>query len=465
MNRLLIKNVLDSPGLGQQVTVCGWVRTYRKSANVAFIVINDGSSQDNLQLVVPSESSAFTGLDEISTGASICAQGMIIESPAKGQKYELDVRDIKIIGRADPETYPLQKKGHTLEFLREIEHLRPRSNTFGAVFRVRNILAHAVHEFFQDRNFQWIHTPIITGSDCEGAGEQFAVTTLDLLNTPKDSKGAIDYSQDFFGDKAYLTVSGQLEAEFLSMALGNVYTFGPTFRAENSNTTRHMSEFWMVEPEMAFADLNDDIDLAVELLKYLCKAVTEKADKELCFFEKFYKNTSKDILNKLSDSTFTHITYTDAVHELLAANTKFDFPIEWGLDLQTEHERYLTESIFKGPVVVTDYPLDIKPFYMRVNDDEKTVAAMDVLVPQVGEIIGGSQREERYPILKKRMEQLDVSLESYKWYLDLREYGSAPGAGFGLGFDRFVQYVTGMKNIRDVIPCPRTPHSFKAPSK
>ncbi len=461
MRRLLIKNILENPGLGQQVTVCGWVRTYRKSANVAFIVINDGSTQDNLQLVIPSESSAYTVLDEISTGASVSTHGKIIESPAKGQKYELDVSDLKIIGHADPETYPLQKKGHTLEFLREIEHLRPRSNTFGAVFRVRNILAHAIHEFFQERNFQWIHTPIITGSDCEGAGEQFAVTTLDLLNPPKDSAGKIDYSQDFFGDKAYLTVSGQLEAEFLSMALGDVYTFGPTFRAENSNTTRHMSEFWMIEPEMAFADLSDDIDLAVDLIKYLCKTATEKADKELSFFEKFYKGTSIDNLNKLSESTFTHITYTDAVKELMGSKTKFDFPIKWGQDLQTEHERYLTEEIFKGPVVVTDYPLDIKPFYMRVNDDEKTVAAMDVLVPQVGEIIGGSQREERYPVLKKRMAQLDVSLDSYKWYLDLRTFGSAPGAGFGLGFDRFVQYVTGMKNIRDVIPCPRTPHSFK----
>jgi asparaginyl-tRNA synthetase len=461
MNRLLIKNVLDDPSLGQQTTVCGWVRTYRKSRNVAFIVINDGSTQDNLQLVIPSESSAFTELDDISTGAAISAEGTIIESPAKGQKYELDVANIKIIGKADPETYPLQKKGHTLEFLREIEHLRPRSNTSGAVFRIRNTLAHATHEFFQDRNFHWIHTPIITGSDCEGAGELFAVTTLDMLNIPKDSAGEIDYSQDFFGDKAYLTVSGQLEAEFLSMALGNVYTFGPTFRAENSNTTRHMSEFWMVEPEIAFADLNDDIDLAVDLIKYLCKIVTERGDKELSFFEKHYKGTSIDNLRALSESTFTHITYTDAVKELLASKIKFDFPIEWGLDLQTEHERYLTEEIYKGPVVVTDYPKDIKPFYMRINDDEKTVAAMDVLVPQVGEIIGGSQREERHPFLKKRMEQLGVSLDSYQWYLDLRIFGSAPGAGFGLGFDRFVQYVTGMKNIRDVIPCPRTPHSFK----
>jgi asparaginyl-tRNA synthetase len=461
MHRLLIKNILNNPSFKQQITVCGWIRTFRKSRNVVFIVINDGSTQDNLQLVISSESPVFTKLDNVSTGAAICAEGTIIESPAKGQKYELDVVSIRVIGEADPETYPLQKKGHTLEYLREIEHLRPRSNTFGAVFRIRNILAFAVHEFFQNRNFHWIHTPIITSSDCEGAGELFSVTTLNLSDLPKNSMGTVDYSQDFFGNSAFLTVSGQLEAEFLSMALGNVYTFGPTFRAENSNTTRHMSEFWMIEPEMAFADLSDDINLAVELIKYLCKVVTEKGYNELSFLEKHYKDNSIDNLKSLSESAFNHITYTEAVKELLKTKIKFDFPVEWGQDLQTEHERCLTEVICKGPVVVTDYPKEIKPFYMRVNDDEKTVAAMDVLVPQVGEIIGGSQREERLVILKKRMQQLGTSLEGYKWYLDLRIFGSAPGAGFGLGFDRFVQYVTGMQNIRDVIPCPRTPHSFK----
>jgi asparaginyl-tRNA synthetase len=461
VKQIRIKNIFSDGNTGQAVTLCGWIRSKRESKGVAFIALNDGSTQETLQLVVPSESPAFNKLPECNTGAAIKAWGALKESPGKGQKLEVEVSEIHVFGDADSATYPLQKKGHSLEFLREIGHLRPRTNTFGAVFRVRNVLADTVHKFFQSRGFFWIHTPIITSSDCEGAGDLFTVTNLDLDNLPKEDKGGIDFSQDFFSKRAYLTVSGQLEAEFMAMSLGDVYTFGPTFRAENSNTSRHLSEFWMIEPEMAFADLKDDIDLAEEFIQALCKNVLEKCETEIAFFEKFYKNTSIAELKDLSEKPFVRISYTDAIKELEKSGKKFEFPVEWGVDLQSEHERYLTDKVFKGPVAVFDYPKGIKAFYMRLNDDEKTVAAMDVLVPKVGEIIGGSQREERLPALENRMKQINVPFENMQWYLDLRRYGTAPHSGFGLGFERFVQYITGMNNIRDVIPCPRTPQSIK----
>jgi asparaginyl-tRNA synthetase len=400
-------------------------------------------------------------LSTCNTGAAVKASGVVRESPGKGQHYEIEVSTLEIMGNADSEKYPLQKKGHSLEFLREIGHLRPRTNTFGAVLRVRNVLSQAVHEFFQSHGFIWIHTPIITSSDCEGAGDLFTVTSFGPDEIPKGDNGTIDYSQDFFGKRAFLTVSGQLEAEFLALSMGDVYTFGPTFRAENSNTSRHLSEFWMIEPEMAFADLEDDTSLAEQFIQFLCKRTVECCSDEIRFFEKFYKNTSIKELELLSEKKFALISYTDAIDELKKSKKKFEFPVEWGLDLQSEHERYLTDHVFTGPVTVTDYPKDIKAFYMRLNDDDKTVAAMDVLVPKIGEIIGGSQREERLDVLEARLHQAGIPTEGMDWYLDLRRFGSAPHAGFGLGFERFVQYVTGMSNIRDVIPCPRAPHTIK----
>lgn len=461
MQRLRIKNILSDGNTGQTVAVCGWVRTRRESKGIAFIALSDGSSQENLQLVIPAESSASQKLHNCNTGAAIKATGILKESPAQGQKFEVEVSDIEIFGDTDPVSYPLQKKGHTLEFLREIGHLRPRTNTFGAVLRVRNILAEAVHEFFQSRGFIWVHTPIITASDCEGAGDLFTVTALDLQKPPKGDNGNIDFSQDFFGKHAYLTVSGQLEAEFLAMSLGDVYTFGPTFRAENSNTSRHLSEFWMIEPEMAFADLKDAMQLAEEFFRFLCRKILEKGESDIAFLEKFYKNTSIAELKTLTEKPFVHISYTEAINELEKSQEKFEFPVKWGLDLQSEHERYLTDKVFKGPVIVTDYPKEIKAFYMRLNADEKTVAAMDVLVPKIGEIIGGSQREERLEVLTERMRHAEIPFDNMEWYLDLRRYGSAPHAGFGLGFERLVQYITGMSNIRDVIPCPRAPQTIK----
>ena len=461
MKRFRIKNIFLEGSPGQTVTVCGWVRTKRESKGLAFIALSDGSTQETLQLVIPAESPAFQTLSGCNTGAAVRVTGLLRESPGKGQKYEVEVAEIEIFGDADSNKYPLQKKGHSLEFLREIGHLRPRTNTFGAVFRVRNALSDAVHEFFQGRGFMWVHTPVITSSDCEGAGDLFTVTSLDLEKLPAGSDGDIDFSQDFFGKRAYLTVSGQLEAEFLAMSLGDVYTFGPTFRSENSNTSRHLSEFWMIEPEMAFADLNDDMDLAEDFIHALCSAVLEKCEGEITFFEKFYKNTSIHELRSLAEKPFVRISYNEAITELKKAKQKFEFPVEWGLDLQSEHERYLTDTVFKGPVIVSDYPKGIKAFYMRLNDDDKTVAAMDVLVPKVGEIIGGSQREERLDVLENRMQEMEIPLENMQWYLDLRRYGSAPHAGFGLGFERLVQYITGMSNIRDVIPCPRAPQLIK----
>ncbi len=460
MERILIKDILSDAYLGKSVTVCGWVRSKRESKGFAFLVLSDGSTQETLQLVINSGARAFQQLLRLNTGAAILAKGILKESPAKGQKFEMEVSELEVFGEADPDKYPLQKKGHTLEFLREIAHLRPRTNTFGAIFRLRNILASAVHGFFQERGFVWVHTPVITSSDCEGAGELFSVTSFDLENLPGKDDGGLDFSQDFFGRRAFLTVSGQLEAEFLAMSLGNVYTFGPTFRAENSNTTRHLSEFWMIEPEMAFADLKDDMRLAEDFFRFLCRKALEKGERELSFLENHYKRISLEELRKLADTSFVHLSYTDAIKELQGAKESFEFPVEWGSDLQSEHERYLTDNVIKGPVIVFDYPKDIKAFYMRLNDDGRTVAAMDMLVPKIGEIIGGSQREERLGVLEERLMQSGIPVESLQWYLDLRRFGSAPHAGFGLGFERLVQYITGMVNIRDVIPCPRAPREI-----
>jgi asparaginyl-tRNA synthetase len=460
VERTLIKEILQNGKAGEPVNVCGWVRSRRESKGFAFVVLNDGSTQETLQLVVPGDSAAFREIIRCNTGAAIMAQGILKDSPGKGQRLELETSEIRVFGDSDPEKYPLQKKGHTLEFLREIGHLRPRTNTFGAVFRLRNILAAAVHEFFQSRDFVWVHTPIVTSSDCEGAGELFSITSLDIGNPPTQENGAVDFAQDFFGKRAYLTVSGQLEAEFLAMSLGNVYTFGPTFRAENSNTSRHLSEFWMIEPEMAFADLSDDMRLAEDFFRFLCARALEKGEKELAFLENQYKRISRADLIRLSETPFVHISYSDAVKELKNSKEQFEFPVDWGADLQSEHERYLTDTVFSGPVIVIDYPKEIKAFYMRLNPDGKTVAAMDVLAPKIGEIIGGSQREERLAVLEERMRDSKVPQENLQWYLDLRRFGSAPHAGFGLGFERMVQYITGMANIRDVIPCPRAPQTI-----
>lgn len=460
MKRQRISSLLSECSSGHLVTVCGWIRTRRESKGVAFLALSDGSTQDTLQVVIPQNAPAFQMLSRCTTGAAIQVTGVLRESPGKGQAYEVEASDIVVFGNADAETYPLQKKGHSLEFLREIGHLRPRTNTYGAVFRIRNVLADAVHSFFQSRGFLWIHTPIITASDCEGAGDLFTVTAIDFNDIPRRQNGEVDFSRDFFGTRSFLTVSGQLEAEFLALSLGDVYTFGPTFRAENSNTSRHLSEFWMIEPEMVFADLSDDMQLAEDFLHFICRSVLEKCQKEIAFLEKYYKRISLDELKQLAEQSFHRITYTEALKELKQAKQHFEFPVQWGLDLQSEHERYLTDAVFQGPVIVTDYPKEIKAFYMRLNADEKTVAAMDVLVPKVGEIIGGSQREERLLVLEKRMREMNIPVKDLEWYLDLRRYGSAPHAGFGLGFERLVQYVAGMQNIRDVIPCPRAPQSI-----
>lgn len=461
MERIRITTVLSGEYVGKSINVCGWIRSKRESKGFAFLVLSDGSSHDTLQLIVNGESRAYGALDRCTTGSAIKAYGMVRESPGTGQQYEVEVSEIEVYGEADAEKYPLQKKGHSLEFLREIGHMRSRTNTFGAVFRVRNLLAEAVHGFFQSRGFLWVHTPIITASDCEGAGNLFTVTSFNLDNLPRDNNGEIKFSEDFFGRRSFLTVSGQLEAEFLALSLGDVYTFGPTFRAENSNTSRHLAEFWMIEPEMAFADLQDNMQLAEDFIHTMCRKALENGEKEIAFFERHYKTTSIDELRSLAEKPFTHITYTEAIAELTKAKITFEFPIAWGLDLQSEHERYLTDTVLRGPVIITDFPEEIKAFYMRINNDGKTVAAMDVLVPKIGEIIGGSQREERLDVLEERMKKSGIPLESLQWYLDLRRFGSAPHAGFGLGFERLVQYITGMHNIRDVIPCPRAPHTIK----
>jgi len=457
VERLTIREALKENYVGQKITVCGWIRTRRESKGFAFIALSDGSAQETMQLVVSGEVPAKKEIHRCNTGAAIKARGVLRESPAKGQKYELDVSDIEVFGESNQDLYPLQKKGHTLEFLREIGHLRTRTNTFGAIFRIRNILADAVHQFFRGKGFVWVHTPIITSGDCEGAGELFTVTALDFSNIPRSGDVSVDFSRDFFGRKAYLTVSGQLEAEFLAMSLGKVYTFGPTFRAENSNTTRHLSEFWMIEPEMAFADLSDDMKLAEDFIRFLCAKVLEGGENELAFLEAHYKRISQEEIRRLAETEFVRIPYTDAIRELKNVPVTFEFPVSWGSDLQSEHEKYLTDEVMKGPVIVTDYPKELKAFYMRMNDDGKTVAAMDVLAPRIGEIIGGSQREERLSVLEDRMREMGIPMENLQWYLDLRRFGSAPHAGFGLGFERMVQYITGMVNIRDVIPCPRAP--------
>ncbi len=451
-----VKQAYDLP-VGKEVALRGWVRSRRDSKGVTFIELNDGSRFKSMQLVVESGVIPEEALKLVTTGSAIAASGTLVPSPAKGQAVEVKVAEIRVYGPADPATYPLQKKGHTLEFLREISHLRVRSNTFGAAFRVRNALTHAIHAFFQERGFIYVQTPIITTSDCEGAGALFGVTTLDLHNVPRTADGKVAWAQDFFARPAYLTVSGQLEAEIFALGFSKVYTFGPTFRAENSNTPRHLAEFWMIEPEMAFYELPDNMRLAEEFLRYTIRYVLDHCREDLEFFNQFIEKTVLATLEHVAASSFAQISYTDAVHLLKDAGRQWEFPVEWGHDLQTEHERFLSEEVFKKPVIVTDYPKDIKPFYMRVNDDGTTVRAMDVLVPRVGEIIGGSQREERYDMLVQRLGESGLEEKPYWWYLDLRRFGSAPHSGFGLGLERMMMYLTGLKNIRDVIPFPRTP--------
>ncbi|WDC85414.1 asparagine--tRNA ligase [Caloramator sp. mosi_1] len=442
--------------LNQDVKISGWVRTIRSSKAFGFIELNDGTFFKNLQVVFDEKLENFKEVEKLPISSSITVEGKLVETPGAKQPFEVQATNIIIEGMSNSD-YPLQKKRHTFEYLRTIAHLRPRSNTFSAVFRVRSVAAFAIHKFFQERGFVYVNTPIITGSDCEGAGEMFRVTTLDLNNIPRKEDGSIDFSEDFFGREANLTVSGQLEAEIFALAYKKVYTFGPTFRAENSNTARHASEFWMIEPEMAFADLNDYMDTAEDMVKYIISYVLENAPEEMEFFNNFIDNTLFDRLNNVLNSEFARITYTEAIELLKKSGKEFQYPVEWGCDLQTEHERYITEEIFKKPVFVTNYPKDIKAFYMRLNDDGKTVAAADLLVPGVGEIIGGSQREERYDVLVKRIEELGMRKEDYWWYLELRKYGETKHAGYGLGFERMIMYLTGMGNIRDVIPFPRTP--------
>ena len=441
---------------GKEVTVSGWVRTIRVSKNFGFIELNDGSFFKSLQIVIEQDKlENFAKLAKLNVGAAISATGILELTPEAKQPFELKADAVVIEGESLPE-YPLQKKRHSFEYLRTIAHLRPRTNTFSAVFRIRSMIAYAIHQFFQERGFVYVHTPIITGSDCEGAGEMFQVTTMDMNNLPKNEDGSVDFSKDFFGKSTNLTVSGQLNVETYCMAFRNVYTFGPTFRAENSNTTRHAAEFWMIEPEIAFADLKDDMALAEDMLKYIINYCLENAPEEMEFFNNFVDKGLLERLHNVVDNDFAHVTYTEAIEILKKNADKFDYPVEWGCDLQTEHEKYLTEEIYKRPVMVTDYPKEIKAFYMKLNPDGKTVAAMDVLVPGIGEIIGGSQREEDYDVLVNRMNELGLSPEDYSWYLDLRKYGTNKHAGFGLGFERAVMYITGMQNIRDVLPFPRT---------
>lgn len=457
MERQRIKTILNSTTTPVPVLVMGWVRTKRESKAFSFLEINDGSTILNLQIVVDAGIADYEILKQISTGASVQVEGTLVASQGKGQSVEVQASKVKLIGAADPESFPLQKKGHTLEFLREIAHLRPRTNTFGAVLRLRHAMAYGIHKFFNDKGFFYIHTPIITASDCEGAGEMFLVTTLDPLNCPKDEQGEIDFSKDFFGKKANLTVSGQLNGEMAALALSEIYTFGPTFRAENSNTARHLAEFWMIEPEMAFCDLTDNMNLAEEMLKFLVGYAFETCPDDLAFLNKLYDPELINRLRFVQENPFERITYTEAVEILLKSGKAFEFPVGWGTDLQSEHERYLVEEHFKKPVILTDYPKDIKAFYMRMNDDGKTVRAMDVLFPGIGEIIGGSQREERHDALLNRIREMGLPEENYWWYLDTRKFGTAPHSGFGMGFERLLLFITGMSNIRDVIPFPRTP--------
>ena len=455
-----IADILKNGQPEEDLTIKGWVRTKRDLKGFAFIEVNDGSSLANLQVVLNSQMPEYEDLlKRLNTGASVEVTGKLVPSQGKGQRIELQATSATVYGEADVDTYPLQKKRHSFEFLRTIGHLRSRTNSFGAVFRVRNACATAIHQFFQQRGFLWVHTPIITSSDCEGAGELFTVTSLDLKKVPLTDKQEVDYSQDFFGKPAYLTVSGQLEAEIMAMAFSNVYTFAPTFRAENSNTSRHLAEFWMVEPEMAFCNLQGDMDLAESFLKHVFNYVMETCPEDMEFFNDRIDKTVLETAQNIIDNQFERLTYTEAVSLLEKAPVTFEYPVNWGLDLQSEHERYLAEQLFKKPAIVTDYPVGIKAFYMRLNDDQKTVSAMDILAPKIGEIIGGSQREERLDVLEQRMRNQGLNPEDLWWYLDLRRYGTVPHAGFGLGFERLVQFMTGMANIRDVIPFPRTPLS------
>ena len=441
--------------IGKEVVTGGWVRSIRASKTFGFIVVNDGTFFEPIQVVYSDTLDNFETISKLNVGAAVIVKGTLVATPEAKQPFEIQASGVEIEGASSGD-YPLQKKRHSFEYLRTISHLRPRTNTFQAVFRVRSLIAYAIHKFFQEREFVYVHTPLITGSDCEGAGEMFQVTTLDLNNVPKNEDGSIDYSRDFFGKETNLTVSGQLNGETYAQAFRNIYTFGPTFRAENSNTTRHAAEFWMIEPECAFADLQDDMELAEAMLKYVIRYVLENAPEEMNFFNSFIDKGLLDRLNHVVNSEFGHVTYTEAIELLEKNNDKFDYKVFWGCDLQTEHERYLTEQVYKRPVFVTDYPKEIKAFYMKLNDDGKTVAAMDCLVPGIGEIIGGSQREDDYEKLKSRMDELGLKAEDYQFYMDLRKYGSTRHSGYGLGFERCVMYLTGMGNIRDVIPFPRT---------
>ncbi|MBM4033807.1 MAG: asparagine--tRNA ligase [Planctomycetes bacterium] len=456
-----VKQLLTRRDFGADVVVHGWVRSRRDSKELSFLDVNDGSCQAGIQVIAePSLPNYESEVKRLVTGCSVRVEGELRESPGKGQAVEVLAKKLEVVGWVeDPDAYPMQKKRHTFEYLREVAHLRPRSNTFGAVARVRNCLAYATHEFFNDRGFLYVHTPIITASDCEGAGEMFGVSTLDPRELPRLPDGAVDFSQDFFGRRTSLTVSGQLSVETHCCALTNVYTFGPTFRAENSNTPRHLAEFWMIEPEMAFCDIEGDMDLAEAYIKHLLSAALERCPDDMAFFNQWVDKTVAETLQHIVGSAFERITYTEAIETLQKSGEKFEFPVEWGRDLQTEHERYLTEKHIKKPVIVRNYPKAIKAFYMRLNDDERTVAAMDVLVPKIGEIIGGSQREERRDVLLLRLAECGLDPKNYWWYLDLRRYGTVPHAGFGLGFERTVQFATGMSNIRDAIPFPRTPKS------
>jgi asparaginyl-tRNA synthetase len=462
MKRTKIVDILKQKETGVKTLVKGWVRTKRGNKNINFIALNDGSTINNIQIVVDLAAFAEDTLKQITTGACLAVEGTLVASQGQGQNVEIQAENIEVYGTADPETYPLQKKGHTLEFLREIAHLRPRTNTFGAIYRMRHNMAMAIHDFFNKRGFVYVHTPIITASDCEGAGQMFQVTTLNLYDLKKDENGSIDYSRDFFGKQASLTVSGQLEGELAAMALSEIYTFGPTFRAENSNTPRHLSEFWMIEPEMAFYEIEDNMQLAEDFIKYCIKWALDNCRDDLKFLSEMYDKELIERLNFVLENDFKRLTYTEGIkilEEAIAKGHKFEFPVSWGTDLQSEHERYLVEQHFKKPVILTDYPKEIKSFYMKQNEDGKTVRAMDVLFPKIGEIIGGSQREEDYEKLKNRAAEMGVPTKDIWWYLDTRRFGTAPHSGFGLGFERLMLFVTGMANIRDVIPFPRTPNN------
>ena len=462
IRRTTIADAIKMTDFGKQVNIKGWVRTKRGNKNVSFVALNDGSTINNIQIVIDADKISESVLKDITTGACISVVGTLTESLGKGQTVEVQAESIEIYGLADPNTYPLQKKGHSMEFLREIAHLRPRTNTFGAVFRIRHNMAIAIHKFFHDRGFFYFHTPIITASDCEGAGQMFQVTTMNLYDLKKDENGSIKYDSDFFGKQASLTVSGQLEGELAATALGAIYTFGPTFRAENSNTPRHLAEFWMIEPEVAFNDINDNMDLAEEFIKYCVQWALDNCADDIKFLNDMIDKSLIERLKSVLEGSFVRLPYTDGIkilEEAVAKGHKFEFPVYWGCDLASEHERFLVEEHFKRPVILTDYPKEIKAFYMKQNEDGKTVRAMDVLFPAIGEIIGGSEREADYEKLSKRIEELNIPMKDMWWYLDTRRFGSCPHSGFGLGFERLLLFVTGMSNIRDVIPFPRTPKS------